>query len=161
MEPRCEKTINLLVISVGMSPLEILTHQIDSCLEQIECGPKRLRRRLGRERGHEVTLRFSREFGKRTACRRSDAREPDAILCRVSDSRFVERTVRIKRRETDLSGPSGTHVKGASIDARAEFRPAGPRRVGAVSERQGGLSDMSGNGKSFGTRTVRIEARND
>jgi hypothetical protein len=67
MKPRCEKAVNLLVISVGMSPLEILTHQIDSCLEQSECGPKRLRSRLGRERRHEVTLRFSCEFGKRTS----------------------------------------------------------------------------------------------
>ena len=72
MKPRCKKAVNLPFISVGMSPFEILTHQIDSCLEQSECGPKGLRSRLGRERRHEVTLRFSCGFGKRTACRCSD-----------------------------------------------------------------------------------------
>ena len=79
MKPRGKKAVNLPFISVGMSPLEILTHQIDSCLEQRECGPKGLRSRLGRERRHEVTLRFSCEFGNRTACRCSDGFRPRPI----------------------------------------------------------------------------------
>ena len=49
MKPRCKKPFHLRGVSVGMSPLEILTHQIDSRLEQIERGPKGLRSRLARE----------------------------------------------------------------------------------------------------------------
>src|SRR6188768_3426640 len=87
MKPCREQAINLLVISVGMSPLEILTHQIDACVEQSECGPKRLRSRLGRERRHEVTLRFpgssANEWPARLSVSRNhlfhDEREPPLL----------------------------------------------------------------------------------
>lgn len=64
MKPRGKETVDLPVIGVGMSPPEILTHQIDSGLEQRQRGPKRLRSRLGWKRRHEVTLRFSCGLGK-------------------------------------------------------------------------------------------------